>query len=176
MKVGDVMARGVDLVDPSATVQVAATQMAELDVGAILIGNAERIEGILTDRDIIVRVVVEGSSPANVQARDVMTPDVVTCRAEDTIEAAFSAMRQGQFRRMPVLDEAGKPVGVVALSDLAKHIEGPEKLAATLRDISDPHRSRKVENQPSPEGGSEGESADAKAAGEPGAAARPSAA
>ena len=52
-------------------------------------------------------------------------------------------MREGQFRRMPVLDEAGKPLGVVTLGDLAKHVESPEKMAEKLREISEPHRSRK---------------------------------
>ena len=66
MKVAEVMTRAVDLVDPSATVQDAATHMAELDVGAVLVGTRRAIEGILTDRDIIVRVVVEGRHPAEV--------------------------------------------------------------------------------------------------------------
>ena len=68
----------------------------------------------------------------------------MSCRADDPIEAAFSAMREGQFRRMPVMDESGAPVGVVTLSDLAKNVEDPAKLAQTLREISEPHRSRKA--------------------------------
>jgi CBS domain-containing protein len=143
MKVADVMTPGIDIVDPSASVQAAATQMAELDVGAVMIGTAEAVEGILTDRDILVRVVVEGRNPGEVTVSDVMTPEVTVCRAEDTIEDAFAQMREGQFRRMPVIDENGKPIGVVALSDLAKNVESPEKLAETLREISEPHRSRK---------------------------------
>jgi CBS domain-containing protein len=153
MKVSDVMTRTVDFLDPGETVQSAATRMAELDVGAILIGSADAIEGILTDRDIIVRVVVEGRHPAEVLARDVMTPDVVACRAADSVEEAFAAMREGQFRRMPVLDDDGKPIGVVTLSDLAKNVESPEKLTETLREISEPHRNRKApDSEPEPKG------------------------
>jgi len=161
MKVADVMTPAVDFVDPSATVQEAATRMAELDVGALLIGSEDAIEGILTDRDIIVRVVVEGLHPAEIPVREIMTKDVVGCRADDPIEAAFAAMREGQFRRMPVLDESGKPVGVVTLSDLAKNIEGPEKLTETLREISEPHRSRKAPEGESPASESKGEMTEA---------------
>lgn len=144
MKVAEVMTRAVDLVDPSATVQEAATSMAELDVGAVLVGTESAIEGILTDRDIIVRVVVEGRHPAEVAVSEVMTPDVVRCGADEDIEQAFAAMREGQFRRMPVLDAEGKPIGVVTLGDLAKHVESPEKIAEKLREISEPHRSREA--------------------------------
>jgi CBS domain-containing protein len=142
MKVADVMTRGIDFVDPSATVQAAATQMAEIDVGAVLIGSDAGVVGILTDRDILVRVVVEGKNPAYVVVSEVMTPDVVGCAGEDAIEAAFVGMREGQFRRMPVFGEAGKPLGVVTLSDLARHIDGPESLVEALRELSEPHRQR----------------------------------
>jgi CBS domain-containing protein len=144
MRVSDVMTRAVDFVDPTATVQAAAIQMAELDVGAVIVGTADRIEGILTDRDIIVRLVVEGLNPARIGVRDIMTPDVISCRADEDVEQAFAAMREGQFRRMPVLNGEGKLVGVVTMSDLAKHVESPEKVAEKLREISEPHRSREA--------------------------------
>jgi CBS domain-containing protein len=143
MKIADVMTAGVDILDPSTSVKDAATKMAELDIGAVMIGTPEAIEGILTDRDIIVRIVVEGRNSADVPVSEVMTPDVTVCRAEDTIESAFAQMREGQFRRMPVIDENGKPIGVVTLSDLAKNVESPEGLTETLREISEPHRNRK---------------------------------
>jgi CBS domain-containing protein len=144
MKVAEVMSRGVDPVDPAATVQAAATQMAELDVGAVLVGTPERIEGILTDRDIILRLVVDGRNPAEAAVRDVMSATIFSCREDDSVEAAFAEMRERQIRRMPVLDEAGRPIGIVTLSDLAKAVESPEQLHETLREISEPHRSRKV--------------------------------
>jgi CBS-domain-containing membrane protein len=69
------------------------------------------------------------------------------------VEEAFAAMREGQFRRMPVLDDDGKPIGVVTLSDLAKNVESPEKLTETLREISEPHRNRKApDSGPEPKG------------------------
>jgi CBS domain-containing protein len=146
MKVADVMTRGVDPVDPTATVQQAATQMAELDVGAVLIGSEERLEGVLTDRDIILRVVVDARHPEEVIVRDVMSSTVFSCRPDDPVETAFAEMRQRQIRRMPVLDDDGRPLGVVTLSDLSKAISGPEQVQEALRDISEPHRARRSDD------------------------------
>ncbi len=138
------MSRGVDPVDPAATVQAAATQMAELDVGAVLIGTPERIEGILTDRDIILRLVVDGRNSAEVAVRDIMSATIFSCREDDSVEAAFAQMRERQIRRMPVLNDEGRPIGIVTLSDLAKAVESREQIQETLREISEPHRNRKV--------------------------------
>lgn len=154
MKVAEVMSRGLDPVDPSATVQEAAVQMAELDVGAVVIGTAEKLEGLLTDRDIILRLVVEGRNPAEVLARDIMSATIYGCNADDSVEAAFAEMRERQIRRMPVYDESGIAIGIVTLSDLSKAVESPEKLTEALREISEPHRARKepadAEAEPSP--------------------------
>ena len=142
MKVAEVMTRGVDPVDPSATVQEAATQMAELDVGAVIVGKEGVLEGILTDRDIILRVVVDARNPAEVAVRDVMSARLFSCREDDAVEAAFIEMRDRQIRRMPVYDENGSATGIVTLSDLARAVQGPEQLQETLRQISEPHRVR----------------------------------
>ena len=138
------MSRGFDPVDPAATVQAAATQMAELDVGAVLVGTPEGIEGILTDRDIILRLVVDGRNSAEVAVRDIMSATIFSCRDDDSVEAAFAQMRERQIRRMPVLNDEGRPIGIVTLSDLAKAVESREQIHETLREISEPHRSRKV--------------------------------
>ncbi len=164
MKVADVMTRGIDFVDPSATVQAAATQMAELDVGAVLVGSeTDGVRGILTDRDILVRVVVEAKNPSYVTVAEVMSPDVIGCAADDPIEAAFVTMRERQFRRMPVHDDDGKPIGIVTLGDLANHIEGPEAIAEKLRAISEPHRSRTAPDKSETEAGAEAEPTAAQA-------------
>ena len=158
MKVAEVMSRGVDPVDPSATVQEAATRMAEMDVGAVMVGTPERLEGVLTDRDIILRVVVDGRSPADLTVREVMSSRVFACKPDDAVESAFAEMRERQIRRMPVIDEAGRPTGVVTLGDLSKAIESPEQLTETLREISEPHRAKKVAQdgeQPAAEEGDE---------------------
>lgn len=147
MRVAEVMTQGLDPVEPSASVQAAATQMAELDVGAVFVGSPEALEGVLTDRDIILRVVVEGRRPGEVTVREVMSATLYTCKEDDSVEDVLAEMRERQIRRMPVLDAEGKPVGVVALSDLARAFSGPEQVQEALRDISEPHR-KKARDEP----------------------------
>jgi CBS domain-containing protein len=152
------MTRGVTAVDPAVTVQEAAREMAELDVGAILVGTDGALEGILTDRDILLRVVVEGRSPAEVTVREVMSSNLFSCKEDDQVDSVLAQMRERQIRRMPVYDDSGRAVGVVTLSDLAKAVTGPEQLKEKLREISEPHRNRKV---PPPEEAAPGEENDA---------------
>lgn len=118
MKVHEIMTRGVEFVPAEATVQEAATCMAEHDIGAILIGAPEQVEGILTDRDIILRVVVAGHHPAEIRAGEVMSSRVFTCSVDDTGETVLERMREHQIRRLPVLDHEDRVIGIVARSDL----------------------------------------------------------
>lgn len=138
------MSRGVDPVAPDATVQEAATQMAEFDIGAVFVGGETGLVGVLTDRDIILRVVVEGRHPEEVTVADVMSKTLFSCKQDNSVESVVAEMRERQIRRMPVLDDDGKTVGIVALSDLAKAITGPEQIQETIRAISEPHRSREA--------------------------------
>jgi CBS domain-containing protein len=138
MRIGEVMSRGLEIVSPDATVKEAATRMAEADVGAILVGNVDGLQGILTDRDIIIRVVVEGRDPTAVDVRDVMSATLFTCSEDDSLESVVADMKRRQVRRLPVLDARGKPVGIVTLSDLAHHLSLPD--VERLRRIVEPHR------------------------------------
>ena len=149
MQVAEVMSRGVDLVSPDATVQEAATRMAENDVGAVLVGKEDALEGILTDRDILLRAVVDGRDVTRVPVRDVMSSTLYTCREDDTIEDAFRQMRERQVRRLPVLDAAGALTGIVTLSDLGRLERDPRRASEALREIADPHRRRdRASDQP----------------------------
>jgi CBS domain-containing protein len=138
MRIGEVMSKGLEIVSPDATVKEAATRMAEADVGAILVGNVDELQGILTDRDIIIRVVVEGRDPTVVDVRDVMSATLFTCSVDDSLESVVADMKRRQVRRLPVLDARGKPVGIVTLSDLAHHLSLPD--VERLRRIVEPHR------------------------------------
>jgi CBS domain-containing protein len=118
MKVSEVMRREVEFVPADATVREAATAMAEHDIGAVLVGSAERPEGILTDRDIILRVVVEGRDVTDLRVRDAMSSTLFTCRADDPVEADAKRMEDHQVRRLPVVGDDGAVVGIVVRSDL----------------------------------------------------------
>jgi CBS domain-containing protein len=143
------MSRGVDLVSPDATVQEAAIRMAEGDVGAVLVGRRDEVEGILTDRDIIVRAVVGGRDTTLVMVREIMSSHLFTCRETDTLEAAFREMQERQIRRLPVLDRDGILTGIVTLSDLGRLERDPRRTSEALREIAEPHRRRTDESEPS---------------------------
>lgn len=147
MRVADVMSREVELVSPAATIQEAATLMAEYDIGAVLIGEDAVLDGILTDRDILLRVVVNGLDPTQVKVQEVMSSTLFTCRDNDTVEDAFAEMSERQVRRLPVLDIDGRLVGIVTLSDLGRHGRDPRRASEALRELSEPHRRKAVDSE-----------------------------
>jgi CBS domain-containing protein len=139
MKVADVMTARLVLVPPDATVQEAATMMAEHDIGAVLVGSQDDLVGVLTDRDVILRVVVDGRDPKAVRVAEVMSTNIFSCRAEDSLDEAFREMSERQVRRLPVLDEGGHAVGIIVMSDLTTRGDRGRALDE-LRAISEPHR------------------------------------
>jgi len=120
VKVGDVMTRDVEFVGAEATVAEAAAAMGDLGVGALPIGATDDLQGILTDRDILFRVVARGLSNTEVLVGDVMTTTIFSCRQEDSISTALNLMGARNLRRLPVLDANGRVVGLVTLADLSR--------------------------------------------------------
>lgn len=119
MSVGRICIREVDLAEPDESVQIAARRMNSRNVGSLMVldKNARPV-GIVTDRDLVVRVVGEGLDATETLVRDVMSkaPD---CVHEDlAIEMALSQMRAGSYRRLPVVDQNGKLIGLVSLDDI----------------------------------------------------------
>lgn len=151
MRVADVMSREVELVPPDATVQEAAVAMAEYDVGAVLVGIGDTLEGVLTDRDIILRAVVDGKNPAELSVRDIMSSTLFTCREDDTLEDAFRIMSERQVRRLPVLDADGHLAGIVTLSDLGRLGRDPQRTSETLRELAEPHRRKAATPRAAPD-------------------------
>jgi CBS domain-containing protein len=118
--------------------------MRDRSVGTLLVlGEAGEPLGIITDRDIVVRVVAEGKSPHATRVRDVMTPRPRTVTEEAPIETAVAQMRSGAFRRIPVVDRAGKLVGIVSLDDVLALLAEELVDIGLLLDKESP--SRKVE-------------------------------
>lgn len=138
-QVRDVMTRGVRAMRPDDTVQLAAQAMDELDVGALPVCDGDRLMGMVTDRDITLRVVAQGLPPDGTPLSDVMSSDVETIREDESIEDASLRMEQAQVRRLPVVDEQGQLVGMVSLGDLA--VKGdPDHASDALSGISEPAR------------------------------------
>lgn len=122
LRVRDVMTTYVEFIEPEATVKEAAEMMGELEVGALPAGSADRVEGVVTDRDILYRVVAAGLDPTRVRVREVLSRPVVACAEDDTVQAAMDAMAANHLRRMPVQDAAGRVTGWVTLADLARKL------------------------------------------------------
>jgi CBS domain-containing protein len=119
MKVSEVMTRDVKLVAPEQSICDAAKMMAECDAGALPVGENDRLVGVITDRDIAIRAVGENKSP-NTAVRDVMTPQVLYCFEDETVEHVAENMGEKQVRRLPVLTREKRLVGIVSIADLSR--------------------------------------------------------
>lgn len=119
MKVRELMTPEVELVRPDDTLHTAAQMMADLDTGALPVGENDRLVGMITDRDITVRAVAKGLDPDKTAVRDAMSDRIRYCfEDEDTGEAARK-MGEWQIRRLPVLNRDKRLVGIVSLGDFA---------------------------------------------------------
>ncbi len=123
MKIETIMTPGVRCVPPTASLVEAAGVMRELDVGSVPICDQDRLAGMLTDRDIIVRAIAEGRDPRRTTVRDTMTEGIVYIYADQQVEDAAELMEQKQIRRLPVLNREKRLVGILSLGDVAIHSE-----------------------------------------------------
>jgi len=126
---------------PTDTVSKAAQLMKSEDVGSIpVIENEQsmRLTGIVTDRDLALQIVAEERNASTTQVSDVMTYEVVTCRTTDDVQKAVDAMAQYQLRRMPVIDEDRRIVGIISQADVATRIDRTEETAEMVKEISQP--------------------------------------
>lgn len=114
----EVMTADPRTVAPSDPLTDAARQMREGDTGAILVAEGGRLTGILTDRDIVVRVVADGRDPSSVTVGEVASTDVATLTVDQTVEDAIRLVREHNVRRIPVVQD-GRPAGIVSIGDLA---------------------------------------------------------
>jgi CBS domain-containing protein len=130
------MTRDPQIIDPETTLQRAAELMDDLRVGLLPVCEAGRLIGVVTDRDITVRGTAAGQRPGETKVADVMTSDLRWCFEDEDIADAERLMRDAQIRRLPVLDQNRKIVGVLSLGDLAA--KGAPDVSETLDVISQP--------------------------------------
>ena len=125
MKVKDVMHKGVDWVSPDTPVTELAKLMREHDIGAIPIGENDRLIGMVTDRDIVCKGLAQDSFDARrAMARDVMTPGIHCCRDDDDLAKAVRHMEHLQVRRLPVINKSKRMVGILSLGDVSNSAPG----------------------------------------------------
>ena len=134
----DVMTPRVEVIHPGATLEDAAQKMKAFDVGVIPVCDGERLVGMLTDRDIVVRVIAEQRDPKRMAVRDAMTPQVTYCFDDDSVEKAAMLMVEKQIRRLVVLNREKRLVGIVSLGDLAVHTENTQLSGEVLEYVSEP--------------------------------------
>jgi CBS domain-containing protein len=137
MKIEDVMTHDVAVVSPDETIQQAARLMDQLDIGALPVAENERLIGMITDRDIVVRAVADGLDPG-IKVSDVMTPEVKYCFCDQDVAEVSDNMADIQVRRLPVVDRSKRLVGIIALGDIATCAEN-DYVADALAGISRPH-------------------------------------
>jgi CBS domain-containing protein len=139
-KAKDVMTKNPQVVAADASVQEAARLMKSEDTGVLPVVESQgtrRVVGVITDRDIAIRVVAEGRASATV--RDAMSTGVRTCKENDSINDVMKVMASEQVRRVPIVDDRGELVGIVSQADIV--LEADDKRAEkTVEQISQPGR------------------------------------
>jgi CBS domain-containing protein len=135
--VTDVMTRHVRTLSPTSTVAEAAKAMDEMNVGVIPVCEGDKLLGMVTDRDIVVRAVAQGLD-GNTPLAKVMSTDVRTARETDDLDTVLADMASSQVRRLPVLDEAERLVGIISIGDIAVKGQDEEEVGQSLADISSP--------------------------------------
>jgi CBS domain-containing protein len=138
MQVFEAMTPEVVSVPPETTLVDAAQTMKELDVGPLPVCDGDQLLGMVTDRDIIVRAIAEARDPRTTEVREIMTSEVVCCREADDVRQAAKLMQEQQLRRLLVVNDEGRLVGIVSLGDIVLQT-GDDKLAGkTLEKVSEP--------------------------------------
>jgi CBS domain-containing protein len=137
MKISEVMTPHARCIGPESTLVDAARQMRELDVGSLPICENDRLAGMVTDRDLVLRGIGEGLDPNMTPIRAVMSPGIVYIFEDQDVEEAARLMEVKQIRRLPVLNRDKRLVGIVSLGDLA--VEAGTALSGeALKEISRP--------------------------------------
>jgi len=138
-KCEEVMTKNPVCCVPSDNVAKVAEMMKRENIGPIpVIENEQtrKLVGIVTDRDLAMKIVAEGRDARSTKVEAVMTHKVVTCRAEDDLQKALEAMSEHQLRRIPIVDNDNKILGIIAQADVATRVDQPEKTAEMVKEIS----------------------------------------
>lgn len=129
-KVHEVMTDRPRVVTPDTTVSEAAQLMRNDDIGSLPIIDGEQLAGMVTDRDIVIRAIAEGKDPRGMPVREVASRELVTVRADEELSSALQLMASQQVRRLPVVDDDGRLVGILAQADVA--VEAKEKAVGEM--------------------------------------------
>lgn len=139
MEISAAMHKQADWASADTPVSELAKIMQTNDIGAIPVGRNDKLIGIVTDRDIALRVVAQGRDPAKTTAEEIMTKGIVYCRTTETVEDAIHLMDQKKIRRLPVIDDNKRLVGMLSLGDIS-HAVSRELSGELLHAVADHQR------------------------------------
>lgn len=145
-KCSDVMTREPVCCEPGESIVEVAATMKREDVGSIPVVDShedKKLIGIVTDRDLVVKVLAKGSSIDRATVRDAMTPSPACCQEYDDVSKAVNLMSERQVRRMPIVDEAGRLTGIIAQADVATRVNRDQTTGELVEAISEPGLARK---------------------------------
>ena len=146
LRCADIMTKDVTICSPQTVIRDVADKLDEDSVGSLPVVENGRLVGIITDRDIVCRVLAEGRDSRTTFASDAMSEDVITCTPGESVIEAIHKMGEHQIRRIPVCDTNGRLRGIIAMADVALEAENDQEIAQALEQISrpTPDRSRRV--------------------------------
>jgi CBS domain-containing protein len=133
----EIMTRGVESICRDANVKEAAQMMQQLDVGILPVVHHDHLVGVMTDRDIVLRTVAIGKKPEDAKVGEVMTPNLIVCYEEQSLEEAARLMENQQIRRLLVVNRHKNLVGILSLGDLAGSTSADFLTRKTLQKISE---------------------------------------
>ncbi len=138
MEIAAAMHKHADWASADTPVSELAKMMQKNDIGAVPVGKDDKLIGMVTDRDIALRVVAKGRDPAKTKAEEIMTKGIIFCRTTETVEDAIHLMDQKKIRRLPVIDDKKRLVGMLSLGDNS-HAVGRELSGELLHAVADHH-------------------------------------
>ena len=136
-KCREVMTKDPASCGASETVTKVAGLMKQHDVGSVPVVESDRLVGIVTDRDIVLKVVAGGRNPEQAAVNEAMTPNPVSCKEDDDLEYALRLMKERQVRRMPIVDGGGRLTGIIAQADVATRVNRDDKTGELVEAISE---------------------------------------
>ena len=140
MNCGELMTPSPSCCETQHTIVEAAEMMQREDVGLVPVveDGSTKLIGVLTDRDIVLKVVAAGRDPRGTAVSEVMTTDPISCQQHDPVEAVLKVMAARQVRRIPIVDKDGSIVGIVAQADIATRLSSPKETGEVVQAISEP--------------------------------------
>ena len=142
LRCADIMTKDVTVCSPQTVIRDVADKLDDDGVGSLPVVENKRVIGMITDRDIVCRVLAEGRDSRTTVAADAMSEDIVTCTPDESVVEAIHKMGENQIRRIPVCDTNGRLRGIIAMADVALEAENDREIADALEQISRPTPNR----------------------------------